>query len=121
MTDRKLLYKAAELFNRKCYFECHELLEDEWRGSYGQDKQFLQGLIMVAVGMYHIAAENYKGAINVLEKGLTRLEPFVPEKHGLDLEGLCAASRRVLEKARRGPAGDPVVWAEDDVPLIEML
>ncbi len=121
MTDRKLLFKAAELFNRKCYFECHELLEDEWRGTCGEDKRFLQGLIMVAVGMVHVVGENYKGAVNVLEKGLTRLEPFVPERHGLDLERLCAACRRALEKARRGLTGEAVVWAEDDVPLMEML
>lgn len=116
MAERKLLSDAAELFNRKQYFECHEILEDEWSGALGAEKQFLQGLIQLAVGMYHAVAGNYKGAVNVLEKGLGRIEPFLPEKDGLDLVGLSAASEKALEKARRGLAGEDVVWTEKDMP-----
>jgi predicted metal-dependent hydrolase len=53
MENPRLLSDAADLFNRKLYFECHELLEDAWRESRGEEKQFLQGLIMLSVAMYH--------------------------------------------------------------------
>ncbi len=28
-----VLAKASELFNRKLYFECHDILEDAWAGA----------------------------------------------------------------------------------------
>lgn len=120
MADTKLLSEAAELFNHKHYFECHELLEDAWRGAIGDEKQFLQGLILIAVGMYHAAAENYPGAVNVFEKGLSKLEPFLPERDGLDLEGICVASRGALEKSKRGLEGEKIDWTEEEIPHMKM-
>jgi predicted metal-dependent hydrolase len=116
MADLKLLSNAADLFNRKLYFECHELLEDAWREALGEERQFLQGLIMLSVAMYHVAAENYVGAVNLFEKGLARLEPFLPERDGLDLEGLTTVSRRALAKASRGLDGEEIHWMEEDIP-----
>lgn len=118
MADTKLLWEAADLFNRKHYFECHELLENAWRGALGQEKQFLQGLIQISVGMYHVSAGNYKGAVKQLGKGLGRLAPFLPEKDGLDLDSLSEASSKVLEKAKRGLEGEDVVWTGGDVPSL---
>ena len=120
MVDQKLLTEAADLFNQKHYFECHELLEDEWRGAIGDEKQFLQGLILIAVGMYHAAAENYPGAVNVFERGLSKLEPFVPERDGLDLERLCTASQRALDKAKQGLEGKEIAWTEEDLPYMKV-
>jgi predicted metal-dependent hydrolase len=120
MVDSKLLTDAAGLFNRKHYFECHELLEDTWREALGEDKRFLQGLIMLSVAMYHVAAENYAGAVSLFDKGLARLEPFLPERDGLDLERLVETARHALEKARRGLEGEDVTWIEADVPLMKL-
>ena len=120
MADTKLLSDAADLFNRKHYFECHELLEDEWRGALGDEKQFLQGLILIAVGMYHAAAENYPGAVNTLEKGLKKLEPFRPERDLLDLDRLCAMSRKALDVVKGGLEGQTVQWSADDIPTMNV-
>ena len=120
MADPKLLTEAAALFNHKHYFECHELLEDEWRGATGEEKQFLQGLILIAVGMYHAVAGNYPGAVNVLEKGLAKLEQFLPERDGLELDELCEISRRALEKVRLGSEGKEFYWMEEDIPYMKV-
>jgi predicted metal-dependent hydrolase len=120
MADSKLLSEAASLFNRKLYFECHELLEDAWREALGEDKQFLQGLIMLSVAMYHVAAENYVGAVNVFEKGLARLEPFLPQRDDLDLEGLTETACKALKKAKQGLDGEDVLWTEEDIPSMRL-
>jgi hypothetical protein len=119
MVDRDVLAQAAGLFNRKHYFECHEVLEDAWMESLGDEKQFLQGLIHIAVGLYHAAAENYKGASNQLEKGIRRLTPSLPARDGLDVAGLVGPSRNALEKVRRGLQGEKVLWNENDVPAMK--
>ncbi len=120
MVDKEFLSEAAALFNRKHYFECHELLEDVWREALGDEKQFLQGLIHIAVGLYHAAAANYKGASNQLEKGIRRLTPSLPERDRLDVAGLVGPSRKALEKVRRGLKGEEILWSENDVPVMRL-
>jgi uncharacterized protein len=114
-----LLQKASDLFNRKQYFECHDLLEDAWTGTRGPERDFLQGLIHIAVGMYHLAAENYKGAVSQLGAGVVALESFRPEREGLDVDELLAGVWRCLEKSEQAEAQDSVTWSAEDIPRMD--
>jgi predicted metal-dependent hydrolase len=121
MMDRPLLARAADLFNRKLYFECHDLLEDAWTGERGRERDFLQGLIHLAVGMYHLAADNYEGAVSQLGRGVHQLEPFSPEQDGLDVDALLATTRRCLAKAERALGRtDAIEWHAEDIPRMEL-
>ncbi len=116
MIDRELLRRASDLFNRKLYFECHDLLEEAWSEASGEDRDFLQSLIHVSVGLYHVAAGNHKGAKSLLERGIPGLERFLPRRDGLDLLDLSRKARGCLEKTERLLAGEKVEWAVEDVP-----
>jgi predicted metal-dependent hydrolase len=118
--DRELLLRASNLFNRKLYFECHDLLEEAWSEAKGEDHDLLQSLIHVSVGLYHVAAGNHKGAKSLLEKGLQGLEPFLPTRDGLDLLGLARPARRCLEKAERALSGEAIEWEAADVPMMRV-
>lgn len=120
MIDRALLLRASELFNRKMYFECHDLLEEAWSEARGEDRAFLQSLIHVSVGMYHLAAGNHEGARNLLQRGVLGLEPFLPARDGLDLAALSNRARRCLEKTERALSGETVVWEVEDVPVMKV-
>jgi uncharacterized protein len=117
---RELLLGAADLFNQKLYFECHDLLEDAWSGERGEDRAFLQALIHVSVGLYHLAAGNHQGAANLLERGVEGLEPFLPERSGLDLASLSEKAGVCLDKARRELARETTVWTPEDVPTMKL-
>jgi predicted metal-dependent hydrolase len=116
MIDRELLLRAASLFNRKLYFECHDLLEEAWSEARGEDREFFQALISVSVGLYHVAAGNHKGAQSLLARAVQGLEPFLPERDGLDVLSLQRGARRLLEKTERALAGQVIVWEAADVP-----
>jgi predicted metal-dependent hydrolase len=118
--DRALLLRAAELFNRKLYFECHDLLEEAWSEAKGEDRELLQALIHVSVGLYHVAAGNHKGAKSLLERGVTGLEPFLPARDGLDLLGLATKARLCLAKTERALAGERIDWEAEDVPVMKV-
>jgi predicted metal-dependent hydrolase len=120
MIDRELLLNAADLFNRKLYFECHDLLEEAWSEASGEDRDFLQSLIHVSVGLYHVAAGNHKGAKSLLERGILGLERFLPEREGLALADLSAKARRCLEKTERALAGEIIEWESEDVPVMRL-
>jgi predicted metal-dependent hydrolase len=120
MTDRALLLSASDLFNRKLYFECHDLLEEAWSSARGDDREFLQSLIHVSVGLYHVAAANHKGAASLLASGIHGLEKFLPARDGLDVLALSSQARRCLEKTERALAGEAIQWEAEDVPVMRI-
>jgi predicted metal-dependent hydrolase len=118
MIERDLLLRAAELFNKKLYFECHDLLEEAWSDAKGDDRDFLQSVIHVSVGLYHVAAGNHKGAQSLLARGVEGLARFLPEREGVDLAALSRGARRCLEKTERALAGETIEWEAADVPIL---
>ena len=75
---------GIELFNRRAFFECHEVLEDLWRPMRGPRRLFLQGVIHLAVGFYHHQRANPTGAERQLRKGLKKLAGYLPEFDGVN-------------------------------------
>ena len=47
------LLRGADLFNRQQFFEAHEVWEDAWRESAGEERRYFQGLIQCAVALEH--------------------------------------------------------------------
>lgn len=92
---RRLFLRGIELFNAGDHYDCHEAFEEIWRSTTPEPKDLFQGLIQVAVGLYHFHERgNRQVARRVLAKGRRRLAPFAPESHGLDVAGLVAEVRR---------------------------
>jgi predicted metal-dependent hydrolase len=92
--DRGLaLIRAGE------YFAAHEELEDAWRAAPAEERDFLQGLVHVAVAWYQAGRGNRVGCERQLAKALRRLAPYAPSHRGLDLTAvlgsLLAASGKV--------------------------
>lgn len=83
-------------FNReRDYFECHEVMEQLWLEE-GRNPLF-QGLLQVAVGLYHHENGNLGGGVKLLTAALKKLEGCAPpEGLGIDLELLIADTRRHL-------------------------
>jgi predicted metal-dependent hydrolase len=87
-------------FNAGRFFECHDTLEDLWAGVRGPSRDFFQGLIQVAVGLYHFGNHNRVGAERLLGRALQRLEGYPAEYAGLDVAALrsCVVEwRRALQ------------------------
>ena len=67
------LRRGIELFNQGEFFECHEVLEAAWLEASGEQKQFLQGLIQIAVAFYHLRRGNPVGSARLMHAGLQKL------------------------------------------------
>jgi uncharacterized protein len=72
---------GIELFNRAEFFDAHEVLEDVWRAAPKEEKKFLQGMIQVAVALYHHGNGNSVGACSVLRRAFRNLSRY-PEGFG---------------------------------------
>ena len=66
------LERGLELIRAGAYFEAHEELEDEWREAPAAERDFLQGLVHVAVAWLHAERGNRPGCERQLEKAARR-------------------------------------------------
>jgi predicted metal-dependent hydrolase len=79
---------GIELFNRAEFFDAHEVLEDVWRAAPEGEKKFLQGIIQVAVALYHHANGNSVGARSVLRRAFRNLSRYPEGFAGVQLGAL---------------------------------
>jgi hypothetical protein len=69
------------LFNRRDFFEAHEVWESLWLSAdAGGDRRFVQGLIQAAVGLYHFSTNNPRGARKLFHTARAYMEVY-PERH----------------------------------------
>ena len=66
------LHEAILLFNDEAFYECHEILEELWEKLKGEEKQWIQGLLQISVGFYHLRTDNEKGCRSQFTKSLDK-------------------------------------------------
>ncbi|PYI56475.1 DUF309 domain-containing protein [Paenibacillus flagellatus] len=81
------------------YFECHEVMEELWLEE-GRNPLY-QGLLQVAVGLYHHRNGNVGGAIKLLSQSLEKLEFYPRQTMGIDLGKLVDDTTAYLAKLER--------------------
>jgi predicted metal-dependent hydrolase len=79
------LARGLELIREGAYFEAHEELEDQWRTAPAAERDFLQGLVHVAVAWHHAGRGNRPGCERQLEKAARRLGSYQPLHRGVDV------------------------------------
>jgi predicted metal-dependent hydrolase len=110
----RLFRKGLDSFNSGHFYDAHEHWEEVWLETPPPDKMFLQGLIQIAAAFHHYSKANRLGTQNLLQAGLTKIEPFPPVHRQLELEPLRIAVRRwlaALEEGRNPP--------KDEIPHID--
>jgi predicted metal-dependent hydrolase len=75
-----------ELYRKGEFYDCHDILEEIWFDSHGENKIFFQGLLQCAVARLHHERDNLHGAHILYRDGTAKLEAFRPEFLGVDLE-----------------------------------
>jgi uncharacterized protein len=86
-TDSDYL-RGVELLRAGEWFAAHEAFEDAWRRAEPAERDFLQGLVHVAVAWYQAGRRRRIGCERQLEKARRRLTPYAPSHAGLDVTGV---------------------------------
>jgi predicted metal-dependent hydrolase len=97
------LREGLELIRAGAYFEAHEELEEEWREAPPAERDFLQGLVHVAVAWHHARRGNRPGCERQLEKAARRLGPYAPSHRGVDIGAILddlGAAQALVERGR---------------------
>jgi predicted metal-dependent hydrolase len=94
-------YRGIDLFNEHDFFECHEVLEDVWRQQVDPERQLTQGIIQVAVALYHAGRNNFTGAEKLLNRGLARIAHSQELGVDIDVTDLFEQSKSALDAVTR--------------------
>jgi hypothetical protein len=90
---------GIRLFQERHWFECHEVLELLWRETpRGRTRDFLQGLIQLAVSLEHWRRGNPRGAAGQWQKATARLAGLPPVYEGLAIGELLESFARLWER-----------------------
>jgi predicted metal-dependent hydrolase len=92
------LERGLALIRTGEYFAAHEELEEAWRAAPREERDFLQGLVHVAVAWYQAGRGRRIGTERQLAKAIRRLGPYAPSHRGVELEPLLAQLRELNER-----------------------
>ena len=84
----ELFLKGINAFNTSNYYDAHEHWEDLWSDYRLPDAKFVQALIQLAVGYFHITNNNKNGALGLLNKCKPKFELYLPSCRGIDIHGI---------------------------------
>jgi uncharacterized protein len=85
--DRRLA-EFIRLFNTRKFFEAHEVLEELWLETHGEEKDFYKGLIQCAAAFVHLQRSNPGGARKLFARARSHLLNFPPTHGSIHLSRL---------------------------------
>ncbi|MER3433749.1 MAG: DUF309 domain-containing protein [Leptolyngbya sp. ERB_1_1] len=93
-------WQGIDQFNRGEFYACHDTLEAIWIEAPTFEKKFYQGILQIAVGLYHLGNHNWRGAVILLGEGLNRLREYHPEYGGINVEQLIDDASEFLSQVQ---------------------
>jgi len=88
---------AVEQFNQHQFYACHDTLEALWIEAMEPDKTFYQGILQIAVGLYHLGNQNWRGAVILMGEGMNRLRNYQLSYKEIDTESLLKQTSQLLK------------------------
>jgi hypothetical protein len=79
------LILAKKFFNEEKYWITHELLEGVWKKAYGDEKDLLNGLILVAAALVHYQKNEKDIALSIMRRALKKLAAANEKYFGIDV------------------------------------
>jgi hypothetical protein len=115
-------YLAGILFfNERDFFEAHEVWEDLWADSHGNERRFYQGLIQAAVGLFHFSGGNLGGAVKLYRSSRDYMAPCGSPFLGLDATAFWQQMERCFRPLLDTPDPDRSLRPEPAlIPVISL-
>ncbi|HXW37076.1 MAG TPA: DUF309 domain-containing protein [Nitrososphaerales archaeon] len=80
--------QAVDYFNRERFWESHEVFESLWRTISGEEKSYIQGIILVCAAFVHEQKGERKVAMGIFRRARRQLDYSRAEYHGISVSNL---------------------------------
>ena len=97
MEKHEAIRKAKDLFNNEKYWQTHEVLEPVWKGAHGEEKDLLNGIILIAAAFVHDEKDESSICISILSRAKKKLSQSKGLYFGMDLDEINREVLRIIE------------------------
>jgi hypothetical protein len=87
-------------FNNERFWECHEALEGAWKQSTGDEKELIQGLILVAAALVHYQKDEDTICLSVLCRALKKLHNKSGQYHQINIDTVKQKTIKMLDEKK---------------------
>ena len=120
-------WQGVEQFNSGQFYACHDTLEALWIEATEPDETLYQGILQIAVALYHLGNGNIRGAMILLGEGSNRLRRYPDYDCGINVEKLLLESVEFLkalqqvdiEKIAGGDVGENIALPLPQISMIK--
>ncbi|HET7147942.1 MAG TPA: DUF309 domain-containing protein [Candidatus Nitrosopolaris sp.] len=99
MGKHDAILKARDLFNDEKYWGAHEVLESVWKNTHHEERDLLNGIILVAAAFVHDQKDEHNISIAILSRAMEKLSQAKGLYFELDLDKI---KNRVLQIIETG-------------------
>lgn len=100
-------WHGIQQFNQQEFYACHDTLEALWLEASEPERTLYQGILQIAVAIYHLGNQNLRGAMILLGEGIGRLSRYQPEYAGLNIRQLLLKSKTLLTQLQTDSLNPP--------------
>ena len=94
----QLINDGIFYFNNERFWESHEALEGAWKECIGDEKELIQGLILVAAAFVHYQKYENKICLSVLNRALKKLHNKSGNYHQINIDVIKQKLFEMLDK-----------------------
>ena len=94
----QLINDGIFYFNNERFWECHEAFEGAWKQCTGDEKELIQGLILVAAALVHYQKDEDTVCLSVLGRALKKLQSKSGEYYKINVDKVKQKTIEMLEK-----------------------
>ena len=94
----QLIKDGIFYFNNERFWECHEALEGAWKQCTGDEKELIQGLILVAAALVHYQKDEDDICISVLGRALEKLHDKSGQYYQINVDRVKQKIIEMLDK-----------------------
>lgn len=91
---------AVKLFNDEKYWGAHEALEGVWKNASGQEKDLLNGIILVAAAFVHDEKDEQEVCLSILRRAQRKLDSGSGNYYGIDIDRMATLVSDIINSGR---------------------
>ena len=97
MKKQGAIMKAKDLFNDEKYWGAHEVLESVWKDAHHEEKDLLNGIILIAAAFVHDEKDESSICIAILSRAMKKLSNARGLYFGMDLDVIKRLVSQIIE------------------------
>lgn len=100
MEKHEAMRKARDLFNNERYWGTHEVLEPIWKGAHDEEKDLLNGIILIAAAFVHEEKDESSICIAIMSRAMKKLSQAKGLYFGMNLDEINRQVLRIIETGK---------------------